>query len=453
MVAVDHLLGSQPCEELRNAISVPIKIPPTFTMANRCNAGDACFNFRIEVAGDQHFDNVESEGNRDNRVADFVCRDVADVLFRPTLPLRQRTQHMLDVNRRRVAPGDTPGIACAALKVSARHSCRPQFKDAQVWQFDAEVLFEDRNPRIGIRKRNFDVSIKPSRAAQCRVDARRIVCRPDNDDALSLDRAVHALEQSVHNAAHPLVRPAMTNRASGNEIIDLVDQDHSRRMHAGLVECLAHRPDEIALVPLPGPDPGCVTADDQMGVEALCERCRERRLATSRWSAQEDSVIDVTPADDAVAPVLQVAGEFKPPVLCISIAEHFRQGTDIGNAAVRRLLRRLFLLCFPVFRGGQRLDMQAIGFGDRTVRGDGDPTATPRKLDKENCVVPGDLTPTPRGCQDDEIDVQLCTDHTVGKQDGGMLRLLLIHEENRACGSVQAAVDAVLPRISVASTS
>src|SRR5690606_19463592 len=120
-----------------------------------------------------------------------------------------------------------------------------------------------------------------------------------------------------------------------------------------------HGADKIALMTVPGAQPCAVAADDKVRVEGLRQSRRERRLAAAGRSRQQNSVVDIAPADIAAPPVLDVLRQLTAPVRRRSKAVHFLEvrravrndALILGLGAFLRVFALLFFLLLLLLSG------------------------------------------------------------------------------------------------------
>lgn len=146
---------------------------------------------------------------RDDGMTNFVDSDMTEVILGTPFSARQRGSDMMRPNFPSLASSKPTGVASQSRQVSAGHTLSLPFEEAQ-WEAlrNAEVLAQDRFPGFGVGKTDFDVPVEPSRAAECCIDARRVIRRANHDHARALDRPVEDSSKAlttprIHSSDRP----------------------------------------------------------------------------------------------------------------------------------------------------------------------------------------------------------------------------------------------------------
>lgn len=106
----------------------------------------------------------------------------------------------------------------------------------------------DRRPRIRIRQRHEDHPVEPARPPQCDVDIPRCIRGTENVDTVIARRGrIHLLQQRVHHRTQP--GTAAESRATMPQGVDLVEEQHARRLTTCSVEHRADRTFALAEPP------------------------------------------------------------------------------------------------------------------------------------------------------------------------------------------------------------
>lgn len=196
MGAVDQPLRCQASEEMRHTVGIPLIVAAAVTRPHSGRPGDLPLRFGIAIPGYEDFMHRRSQVRRDDGMTNFVDSDMAEVILGTPFTARQRGSDMMRPNFPSLAPSKPAGVTSQSLQVSARHAFGFPLEEIQGKAFrDAEVLAQDRLAGVGGRKTDFDVTIQTSRAAECCIDAGRIVGRSNYDHARAFDCAIQALEE------------------------------------------------------------------------------------------------------------------------------------------------------------------------------------------------------------------------------------------------------------------